>query len=82
MTGSAPGVTPAANFPADERPGEREDSNMARYEVKRTVEEIDDLLNAVIEDEGPRFPGMTFEQGLKDGIDWVTGETDEHPLGE
>lgn len=55
---------------------------MGRYEIARSDEEIDDLLNAASEDEGPRWPGMTFEQGLRQGIDWVTGESDENPLSD
>ena len=25
-------------------------------------------------------PGMTYEEGVKAGIEWVLGQTDDHPL--
>ena len=39
--------------------------------VKRTQEEIDNLLNVcsdVINDEGTRYTGMSYEQGIEAGI--------------
>jgi hypothetical protein len=56
-----------------------------RYEIKRSNEEIDDLLNqcAEAEDRGDsRFFGMTYEQGIKCALEWVLGELEEYPLPE
>ena len=54
------------------------------YEVKRTDEEINNLLNtaAEVEFEGSKYPGMTFEQGIQEGIDWILGHQAECPMGE
>jgi len=55
------------------------------YSVERSNEEIEDTINecSMLEEEGrTKFPGMTYEQGVKAGIDWVTGQSDEHPLDE
>lgn len=55
------------------------------YSVERETAEIDDTLNACMESEEvglSKFPGMTYEQGVKAGIDWVTGQSDENPLDE
>jgi hypothetical protein len=55
------------------------------YDIRRTDEEIDDLLNACAdaEDRGrSKFPGMTFEQGIEQGIKWLTdpSKTPDYPL--
>lgn len=55
------------------------------YELARTPQEIDDTLNicAFAEDEGgSAYPGMTYEQGIKNAIEWLTGRTDDNPLGD
>lgn len=54
-------------------------------EVKRTREEVDELLNQVSERQnegGSRFPGQTFEEGVEAGIRWVLGEVDDYPYPE
>ena len=46
------------------------------YEVKRTDKEINDLLDRCAEQEdkgGSRYPGMSYEQGIRAAIDWITG---------
>lgn len=55
------------------------------YAIQRTEKEIDGLLNQCIEAEEKgksKFPGMTYEQGIKDGIDWLTVKSTENPLSE
>jgi hypothetical protein len=50
--------------------------------IKRTKEEVDELLNDLAEsvDSGERrFPGMSYEQGIEVGIRWLIGEVDDHP---
>ena len=45
--------------------------------------EIEDVLNECSENEQEgiaKFPGMTYEQGVKYGIEWVMGESDENPM--
>lgn len=53
------------------------------YEVKRTNKEIDDqlnLANAWEEKGGSSVRGMSYEQGVKAGIDWVLGDIDHLPI--
>ena len=48
-----------------------------------TLDEINDVINECsdLENEGTsKYPGMTYEQGVKAGIDWATGETDNNPM--
>lgn len=57
---------------------------MGAYEVVRSDEEVDAVLNiasAQSERGGSAFPGMTYEQGVDEGIRWLTGQHDDVPLG-
>lgn len=40
-----------------------------------TSDEVDELLNwcSNAEDEGSNYPGMTYEQGIRDALDWLAG---------
>jgi hypothetical protein len=43
----------------------------------------DDAINEEISrayDKDGRYPGMTYESGVRDALSWVLGETDEAPL--
>lgn len=55
-----------------------------RYEIKRTDEEIEDLLNRcypAIDSGRSRFPGMSYEDGIREAIDWLTeDEPESDPL--
>lgn len=46
--------------------------------VKQTEEEINEVLNwaAEAQDDGSKFPGMTYEDGVKAMYDWLTGDGD------
>jgi hypothetical protein len=51
----------------------------------RTDDEINgviDAANDAINEHGSKFPGMSFEDGVKHALEWVTGETDENPMEE
>jgi len=53
------------------------------YFVARKDEEINNLLNACCEQEeqgGSAVPGMSYEQGIKAAIEWLTDEHSDHPL--
>ncbi len=53
------------------------------YIVTRTDEEIDAVVNECTELEnqgGSKFPGMSYEQGVKNALDWVVGNCDESPM--
>jgi len=58
---------------------------MGDYEIKRTDQEINDVLNDCMEQEtkgGSRWPAMTYEQGVAEGLRWVTGQSEDHPTQE
>lgn len=51
--------------------------------IKVGESEINDLINecAEADDTGiSKFPGMSYEQGIRAAIEWITGETKDHPL--
>ena len=44
--------------------------------MRPTDEEIDNVLNQCVESEeegASRWPGMTFEQGVKAALEWMQG---------
>lgn len=53
--------------------------------IIRTEQEIWDLLNQCAEAEetgSSIYPGMSYEQGIKAAIEWITGDTNNHPINE
>lgn len=52
------------------------------YTIKRTQEEIDNVLNLADEgfDDGTRYPGMSYEDGIKAFAEWLFGDTDDNPF--
>ena len=54
------------------------------YEIERTSEEIDEVLNWSIEGNqiGTHYAGMTYEQGILAMFYWLTGETEDRPDAE
>lgn len=48
---------------------------------KPTQEEIDDCLDWCVEsfDKNTNYPGMTYEQGVKDAILWMQGNSTTGP---
>lgn len=52
-------------------------------DIVRTQEEIDEVLNTaseIINTEGSRYHGMSFEEGIRDMYEWLVGNTDDNPL--
>lgn len=48
------------------------------YGIKRTDEEIDDVRDQAclaVEEDGSKFPGMSYEQGLEEMIRWLTDDS-------
>ena len=41
----------------------------------RTKEEIEEVLQKVNPYEGSKYPGMTYEEGVDDALNWVAGNT-------
>ena len=56
---------------------------MNRYRIERTDEEINDVLDACMDQEGKggsRWPGMTYEDGVSEAIQWIIGQTEGNPM--
>ena len=54
-------------------------------EVVVTQEQVNDVMDAVIEQTSinkTKFSGMTYEDGVRAAIDWMTGEDDENPMAD
>lgn len=51
---------------------------------ERTEEEVYKILDACSEaiEKGGNFSGLTYEDGVKMGIEWLMGHTDINPLEE
>lgn len=52
-------------------------------EVVKTQQEVNELIDqidSIIANEGSRFTGMSYEEGLKEMYDWLTGLNDHNPL--
>ena len=53
------------------------------YQIKRSDQEIDALLNKVadIQDSaGTAFPGESYENGIQAALEWVLGRWDDPPM--
>jgi len=52
--------------------------------IVRTQDEIDKQLNLAVEgiDEGSKYPGMSYEEGIQNMYDWLIGQIDDAPMDE
>ncbi len=50
--------------------------------IVKTDEEIAKLYDeaTLALEDGSKYPGMTYEEGIIDAIDWITGELEGNPL--
>ena len=50
--------------------------------IVKTDEEITKLYDEASRalEQYSKYPGMTYEEGLMDAIDWITGELEGDPL--
>lgn len=51
--------------------------------VNRTLHEIDEVTEAASENINQgrsKFPGMTYEEGVRNALDWIVGDLDESPM--
>lgn len=52
-------------------------------QVKPPEDQIDDVLNRaveVVDQGGSQFPGMSYEEGVLNGISWVLGHNNDNPM--
>ena len=57
--------------------------NAGPINVVRTSDEVNEVLNAVavkINQGCSKFPGMTYEEGVRAAIDWLVGDIDDNPM--
>ena len=55
------------------------------YEIEKTDEEIDGVLNRAAEQEDKgvtKWRNMTYEQGVQAGIHWLIGNWEDNPMPE
>lgn len=51
-------------------------------EIVRTDKEIDEVLNKASEsmEHGSKYPGMSYEDGIKNMYEWLCGLIDDDPM--
>lgn len=51
--------------------------------IVRTEDEINEQLNLAAEgqDSGSKYPGQSYEDGIRAMFDWLVGDTEDTPLG-
>lgn len=52
--------------------------------IVRSEAEIDEVLNKASEafDEGSKYPGMSYEDGIRAFAEWLFGDTNDNPFEE
>ena len=45
-----------------------------------TEAQMNAVINEIVETPGPRWPGQTYEDGVRATLDWVLGFEDHPPL--
>ncbi len=53
------------------------------YQLTRDEAEIDDVLNRCADADNTgqsQYPGMTYEQGIRAGVEWLLGIIEESPF--
>jgi hypothetical protein len=58
-------------------------ANLLRMEKMLTNEEqIRELIDHLIDvaEDKPRWPSTTYAEGVQAALEWVIGDTDDHPL--
>lgn len=50
--------------------------------VRRTQEEIDEVMNQAAEamDQGTKWLGMSYEEGVHNALLWVIGDREDSPM--
>lgn len=52
------------------------------YSIKRSEQEIVDVMNKAADgfDNGTKWPGMSYEEGVLQALQWLFGETNDNPM--
>lgn len=54
-----------------------------RGKIDKSQKEIDDLTDKCdefISKGASKFPAMSYEEGIRNAIDWITGDSDDNPM--
>ena len=57
--------------------------NAGPVDAVRTSEEVNSVIDAaavMVERGRSKFPGMTYEEGVRAALDWILGNIDDHPM--
>ncbi len=52
------------------------------YEIKRTDKEIEEVMGRAVDqlENGTKWPGMSYEEGVDAALRWVMGISDDDPM--
>ena len=50
------------------------------YTSDITEKQIDAVIGKIIENPGPRWPGMSYEDGVRAALEWIVGNEENDPL--
>lgn len=53
--------------------------------VIRTSEEVDSIINQAADQINrgrSKFPGMSYEEGVRAALEWITGDIDDDPMND
>ena len=59
--------------------------NVDPVKVDKTRHEVDQVTNAATEQINSgtsKYPGMTYEEGVRAALDWITGDIDDDPMND
>lgn len=48
--------------------------------INITEKQINEVITKLIDNPGPRWPGLTYEDGIRAALDWVLGDEENDPL--
>ena len=54
--------------------------NGSRTMTRPTDKEMEAAIREIIENPGPRWPGQTYEQGVRNALEWAIDKDEDHPL--
>lgn len=52
------------------------------FETSRTEDAIESQIVAANHGGSPKYPGMSYEDGVRDALAWVIGESDDEPMAD
>jgi len=50
----------------------------SKEEIEEEIAQAVDIIN----EEGTKYPGMSYEEGVRNALDWVLGVVEEAPISD